>query len=80
MNNSMTMKTTLPLLTALLLAPLAALHAADTATPPVGRNLPKASNAAPAPICVPDVYEAVLEVDAWEVAAMRARWPRGHFQ
>ena len=27
-----------------------------------------------------DVYEAVLEVDAWEVAAMRARWPRGHFQ
>jgi hypothetical protein len=27
-----------------------------------------------------DVYEAVLEVEAWEVAAMRARWPRGHFQ
>jgi len=22
-----------------------------------------------------DVYEAVLEVEAWEVAAMRARWP-----
>ena len=26
------------------------------------------------------VYEAVLEVEAWEGAAMRARWPRGHFQ
>ncbi len=25
-----------------------------------------------------DVYEAVLEVDAWEVDAMRARWPNRH--
>ena len=34
------MKPTLPLLTALLLAPLAALHAADAITPPGDRNLP----------------------------------------
>jgi hypothetical protein len=27
-----------------------------------------------------DVYEAVLEVEAWEVEAMRARWPHGHFR
>ena len=27
-----------------------------------------------------DVYEAVLEVEAWEVEAMRARWPQGHFR
>ena len=25
-----------------------------------------------------DVYEAVLEVEAWEVAAMRSRWPNRH--
>ncbi len=25
-----------------------------------------------------DVYEAVLEVEAWEVEAMRARWPNRH--
>ena len=27
-----------------------------------------------------DVYEAVLEVEAWEVAAMRARWPNRHYR
>ena len=27
-----------------------------------------------------DVYEAVLEVEAWEVDAMRARWPNRHFR
>ncbi|MBM4025435.1 MAG: hypothetical protein FJ280_08505 [Planctomycetes bacterium] len=67
------MKPTLTFLTTLLLAPLAALHAADTATQPGDRNLPKASNAAPAPVCVQDVYEAVLgrPVDQAERARLR---------
>jgi hypothetical protein len=55
-----TTKTSLLLLTTLLLAPLGALHTAEPVTPPGDRNLPKAPNAAPAPICVQDVYEAVL--------------------